>query len=540
MAEFVYDAFLSYRRSDGGKTARWLRRELEAFRPPRALRDRLPQKLRAYLDTAYERGALDFFENTIRPALLASRFLITVATPDAVLRPSPQDDWIKREIDAFTAGPNGGNLLLVRGGGDFDGPLPADLAARFPQMEIIDLRNVSRFWRLNPLRASRISGELLKLIAPIAGVALEDMPLLRREQERIQQARLGTAVGAVLAILLAISGLTIYALITRTRATTALESTLGATGSLVLKLGGSDASAALSDDGRRNLVNDVCDLFDGLRKESTADARAGPLVVCFAERGKDHEDLKEIDAAEKSYRTGISESASILARSHAADDARNLVLAMDELSDFFERQKNMKALASSLEEGDPIIARLQADYPDQSYFPEARANRLQSLAGLEEQEPARQLATLDKAASLAGQAAQKQIREKQGRLLAIEGKVLMFAADAANRAKDADGALNRLKTAASTLDEAAALSDKPDQVQIALNGAAAYAMQAAVERARGHAQAAEAARAEGRKRLTTIDPSQLTEQSDRERLQSVGAGLAEPLGENSLKNAGDP
>ena len=253
MAEFVYDAFISYRRSDGGKTARWLRRELEAFHPPRALRDRLPQKLRVYLDTAYERGALDFFENTIRPALLASRFLIAVATSDAVLRPSPQDDWIKREIDPFAAGPNGGNLLLVRGGCDFDGPPPADLAARFPHMEIIDLRNVSRFWRLNPLRASRISGELLKLIAPIAGVALEDMPLLRREQERIQQARLGTAVGAVLAILLAISGLTIYALITRTRATTALESTLGATGSLVLKLGGSafkstNLSPRLSED----------------------------------------------------------------------------------------------------------------------------------------------------------------------------------------------------------------------------------------------------------------------------------------------------
>jgi len=249
MAEFVYDAFISYRRSDGGKTARWLRRELEAFHPPRALRDRLPQKLRVYLDTAYERGALDFFENTIRPALLASRFLIAVATSDAVLRPSPQDDWIKREIDPFAAGPNGGNLLLVRGGCDFDGPPPADLAARFPHMEIIDLRNVSRFWRLNPLRASRISGELLKLIAPIAGVALEDMPLLRREQERIQQARLGSAAGAVLAI----SGLTIYALITRTRATTALESTLGATRSLVLKLGGSafkstNLSPRLSED----------------------------------------------------------------------------------------------------------------------------------------------------------------------------------------------------------------------------------------------------------------------------------------------------
>src|SRR5271169_4365760 len=92
VATFVYDAFVSYRRSDGENTARWLRRELQAFRPSRSLRDRLPQHLRIYLDTAYERGATDFFENTIKPALLASRWLIVVATPDAVLRPSDQDD----------------------------------------------------------------------------------------------------------------------------------------------------------------------------------------------------------------------------------------------------------------------------------------------------------------------------------------------------------------------------------------------------------------------------------------------------------------
>ena len=130
MDEILFDAFISYRRSDGGLTARWLRRQLESFRPPVALRERLRRQLRVYLDAAYERGATDFFTNTIRPALLASRFLIVVATPDAVQRPSGQDDWIKREIDEFTQGPNGKNLLLVRGGGSFDGPLPADLAPR--------------------------------------------------------------------------------------------------------------------------------------------------------------------------------------------------------------------------------------------------------------------------------------------------------------------------------------------------------------------------------------------------------------------------
>ena len=62
------------------------------------------------MDTAYERGATDFFDNTIRPALLVLHFLIVVATPDAVLRPSGQDDWIKREIDEFTQGPRTGRI----------------------------------------------------------------------------------------------------------------------------------------------------------------------------------------------------------------------------------------------------------------------------------------------------------------------------------------------------------------------------------------------------------------------------------------------
>jgi hypothetical protein len=275
MSEFTYDAFISYRRSDGGQIARWLRRELQAFRPPRTLRDRPPQRLCGYLDTAYERGATDFFENTIRPALLASRFLIVVATPGAVLRPNGQDDWIAREIDEFSRGPNGHNLLLVRGAGAFDGPLPGDLMGRFPHIEIIDLRDVGRFWFLNPLRASRISDEKLKLIAPIIAIPARDMPVLRREQERIQQARIGAAVGAALAIFLTISALTVYALISRAQATTALESTLAAAGSLVLKLGGLDGSVAFSNETRKNVVNDVCDLFDSLRKQANANRGGG-------------------------------------------------------------------------------------------------------------------------------------------------------------------------------------------------------------------------------------------------------------------------
>jgi len=477
------------------------------------------------MDTAYERGATDFFDNTIRPALLASHFLIVVATPDAVLRPSGQDDWIKREIDEFTRGPNGKNLLLVRGGGDFDGPLPADLAARFPHIEIVDLRNVGRFWRLNPLRASRISDELLKLIAPIGGVAAEDMPLLRREQERIQQVRIGAATGATAAVLLAVSTITVYALVSRQRAANALESTLTATGSLVRKLGRTDEASPLTGEARKYLINDVCDLFDGLRKEADADARARPLVVCLAERAKDHEDLKELDDARRAYEDALKEAVAIDVQSGTPDDGRAIVDALDALSGFFQREGDAKALASSLTNGDSIISKLQAEYPEQVFFPEARARRLEQLADLDELPPPEKLIAFDKAAGLMDEAAQKQIDQKRGRLLTWRAELLMSAANVASSAESANGALRRLSAALAATDEASRL-DQPGRS--ALNGAAISAMEAAIEASRGNSQAAEAARTEARRRLEGLDASALAEQSDRERLQRIQAEIAVP------------
>jgi hypothetical protein len=52
---------------------------------------------------------------------------------------------------------------------------------------------------------------------------------------------------------------------------------------------------------------------------------------------------------------------------------RSIVLAMNELSDFFERHGDPQALVETLRETDRTIAALQAEYPDQPFFPEARA-----------------------------------------------------------------------------------------------------------------------------------------------------------------------
>jgi hypothetical protein len=37
---------------------------------------------------------------------------------------------MSREIEAFEAGPQRGNIVLVRAGGEFAGPLPGDLSRR--------------------------------------------------------------------------------------------------------------------------------------------------------------------------------------------------------------------------------------------------------------------------------------------------------------------------------------------------------------------------------------------------------------------------
>lgn len=77
--------------------------------------------------SAYERATSDFYELNIKPALVSSRFLIVVATPNAMRRPKGGEDWIEREIRDFIDGEGGKNVIAVRGAGEFDGPLPGSL-----------------------------------------------------------------------------------------------------------------------------------------------------------------------------------------------------------------------------------------------------------------------------------------------------------------------------------------------------------------------------------------------------------------------------
>jgi tetratricopeptide (TPR) repeat protein len=340
MPEFNYDAFISYRRSDGIAVARWLRRELVGFRPPKSLRGTYGRKLRIYLDTAYERGTSDFYEQNIRPALMSSRFLIVVATPDAMPRPGGGEDWIEREIRDFTAGPSGSNVIAVRGAGEFDGPLPANLKQSFPNIEIIDMRGASRFWFLSFSRVVRLASEKLKLVAPLLGVPPEEMPKLRQEEEKRQQTRLGGIVGATLGILVAVTSLSVFALISRYQAIRAHDDSMFAAGSMAEQARALGTSDPDTERIRRLIISRGCDLLDKAERETASDPPITGIVLCRLERGTQRESMKEDKEARKQFGEAIELADQAHQRRSRIDAALALLQARQAYAEYLTRGKD--------------------------------------------------------------------------------------------------------------------------------------------------------------------------------------------------------
>lgn len=265
-ANFAFDAFISYRRSDGTKAARRLRQKLQRYDISKRLRHQRQRKLNVFLDTVYERGTDDFYERNIRPALLSSRRLIVLATPDAILRPDG-DDWIQREIQEFRAQRGSENILVVRVVGDFLAQLPGDLDVTTPNIQIIDLRTDGFWSAVSPLRSSRLADEWIKLVAPLFDVLPEDMPRLRREQELAQQRMLATATGGIAGAIAFAAAFSWYALNQQRASQQTLDNSLFATSRVIETASGLNLGEG-HENQKRSMLMTACDLFDNLADQS--------------------------------------------------------------------------------------------------------------------------------------------------------------------------------------------------------------------------------------------------------------------------------
>jgi len=200
---FDYDAFISYRRSDGAWHARTLRQRLQDVRVPADVASTRPdRKLRIYLDQIFERATDDFFEDTIKPALAASRHLVVVKTPSTMnVLPDGHENWLVREIEYFCSlPPEGRSISVAIASGDLTGALPAHLDETHPNIERLDLRRWRRY------RTPAVDDQLLSLAATLHEIRPSDMPALRQEdarrvaaQKRTRRLAVGTAAALVLA-----------------------------------------------------------------------------------------------------------------------------------------------------------------------------------------------------------------------------------------------------------------------------------------------------------------------------------------------------
>ena len=238
-ANSKYDLFISYRRKDGLAFANWLRDKLVTYRLPRAFGERSKTRLRVYQDTAYERATEDFWENTVLPALLASRYLGVVVTPGTLeTRKDGQANWVEREIAAFTATSQGNNVFVLRAITTKNDPLPGALLDKFPHVEQVDISDVQPLWK-RLRKGGLLRDRLLSVAATLYDVTPDEMPVLRQEEER-RKRRTAWTIAVVSVVLLGIVSAFAFAWlrqrnVARQERDIAVARQLSAEASLVLK-----------------------------------------------------------------------------------------------------------------------------------------------------------------------------------------------------------------------------------------------------------------------------------------------------------------
>lgn len=215
-----FDAFISYRRKEATKLARWIQRRLQTYQlPPEVLTKLNPDKQKlhlrwpkVFLDLAYEKPASDFLAHKIFPALDNAQRLILISTPSASApiqdsQGNQADNWLVQEIDRFLGDGTGGSrpvdLVLVPGGSEDKYPVRL---ANSKTLDWVDLRGFNR-WRAWGWGETLDNGFTM-LAAGLYDVPLEALPLLRQEERR-RRNRILLAVffGALFAALGIIFGL---------------------------------------------------------------------------------------------------------------------------------------------------------------------------------------------------------------------------------------------------------------------------------------------------------------------------------------------
>src|SRR6185436_18950266 len=110
------------------------------------------------------------------------------------------------------------------------------------------------------------------------------MPLLRQEEERRHQARLGASIGAALSVIIAITGMAIYALQSNWKTQRALDDSLFAASNIISTTARQMPRSDSLDSARSALLNQTCDLRDMLADQQGGTTPRAETAICLSER----------------------------------------------------------------------------------------------------------------------------------------------------------------------------------------------------------------------------------------------------------------
>ncbi|WP_373490578.1 TIR domain-containing protein, partial [Parasphingorhabdus sp.] len=198
-----FRAFVSYSHADAA-IAQKLHRKIETYRLPRRLRaDRITDagdgRLGRIFRDREDLPAAEDLSQSVKQALAESQVLIVICSPDA-----RASIWVAREIELFRSLHPGRPVLAALVRGEPEEAFPALLLAGSEPLAA-DLRKQGDGWRLG----------FLKIIAGIADVPLD--ALVQRDAAR-RIRRVMAVTGGALVALVAMIGMTIFAIQSRDEA----------------------------------------------------------------------------------------------------------------------------------------------------------------------------------------------------------------------------------------------------------------------------------------------------------------------------------
>ena len=198
MAEYKYDAFISYRHLEPDSfVAENVHKLLENYKIPKKLQKSLGRKRinRIFRDRE-ELPITDNLNDQIIDSLKQSEYLIVICSPRL-----EESKWCKREIETFVEERGKKNVLLVLADGEPDTAFPKIIYDGNSEPLAAEARGKNDFQRKKLLKT-----EKLRLLAQILKVDFDDLKQRHRER-RIRQIVTGVSIGA--AIVLAFSVLAI-------------------------------------------------------------------------------------------------------------------------------------------------------------------------------------------------------------------------------------------------------------------------------------------------------------------------------------------